>query len=556
MFKKTLLAVTIATIAASTAHAATIYSAVTERQALATDFTGTGVAGAFVAGDSLGTAGSVTGTTGNCTKVASDLGVALTLVATNVGIDGDDDVLSVVALDNDYNAKSVVTFNNTGETCAIEYADKALTTAGSSSIEAVNASGTSVNVDAAVVVGAIASQAGDLLTFTISGASFDTSVTGAAATAEITEADGTAIASDVFDVSATELKLTVTPVMAANSIVELTGAVLSAAGLTSASEVTLTSKLTRNGVDLDVTAPLLVMNVAPQYVTTVKQGLNGVIDVASDRKSIVAGTGSDTDLIDTDSLSVKVKLNVTGTALTPDFTTYTIGGDFAWLSEAAQTTVDAVAVTPAELSAYLGTFYTGTGDDTLTSIKLNTAMTELTVITDASTDTLVDSQSNFLFAVDGAGATSTVLSPGAYTVSAVVTDTTSTPIAIQTGGSMAAGSWTLNGSVIEIPYVPFGDNTQVIMRQTVTGTQSGDITVRYMLEGVDTTWNTAGVVGTATAGVQNIADLVMDAIKADAGVTKGKVAIELTSNVAATNVKTYVAYKVVSEQDRGFVGQF
>lgn len=121
----------------------------------------------------------------------------------------------------------------------------------------------------------------------------------------------------------------------------------------------------------------------------------------------------------------------------------------------------------------------------------------------------------------------------------------------------AIGEWTLNGKVATINYMPFGDNTQVIMRATNTGAQTGDVTVRYMLEGVDTSWKSiSGTVLTLAPGVTNIADLVLDAIKADSGMTKGKAAIEVTANVPEDDATIYAAYKVLSETDRGFVGNF
>lgn len=118
---------------------------------------------------------------------------------------------------------------------------------------------------------------------------------------------------------------------------------------------------------------------------------------------------------------------------------------------------------------------------------------------------------------------------------------------------VAFGSWTLNGSVVEVPYMPFGDNTAVIMRLTNSSSKTGDISVRYMAEGSVTAWKSVGKVGEIGPGVTDISSLVMDAIKADLGaeVTSGKVAIELTTNVPGGNVDVTALFKVISEQDRG-----
>ena len=128
-----------------------------------------------------------------------------------------------------------------------------------------------------------------------------------------------------------------------------------------------------------------------------------------------------------------------------------------------------------------------------------------------------------------------------------------------------SGEWTLNGSVLTVPYMPFGDNTQVILRHTNTGDQNGNISIRYMVEAArdgsraaDLAWVAIpGVLTTPTeGGVLNIADEVMDAIKAHAGITKGKVAIEITTEAPEGDITVYAAYKVTTDSDRGFVGTF
>ncbi len=117
-------------------------------------------------------------------------------------------------------------------------------------------------------------------------------------------------------------------------------------------------------------------------------------------------------------------------------------------------------------------------------------------------------------------------------------------------------TFSLNGKNAQVPYMPFGDNTQIILRATNTSTQTGDLSVRYMEEGSQTTWKDLGVVGTVTPGVNNIADVILAAIKSDSGLTKGKLALDITVNAPSANVNFYAAYKVVSEMDRGFVGNF
>ena len=525
MLKKTLLAIAIASIT-STVSAASLNSGVTFD-----DVSGV-------------TAASINGSTGDCQDVADDLGVTLTL-ATFTATPGSDNATKAAGSTDVFSSVSSVTLTANDE-CTIVAADTASTAATSASIEFANKTGNSITFTPSLITGSGGYAVGDILAFNITGGSFD-----------LTKAAPTVITSDsgaaaFFDITANQVRFDVSTVVVGSEVITLTGAFLSATGLTDSTEVSVSSIATRSGTTFDAAAGFKAATLAPQYSAKVSKKLNGVIDVSEERQALTAGN----DSANIDKLSVKVKLDVTGNKLDPAITSYVIGGDFAWLSASAQVTVDAVAVTPAELETYLTGLYVGTGDDTLKSVSLNTDMDKLTVITNAVGND-IDTESTFSLTTEGKAAGSPVLSASAYDVTVTVDDGTSaTATTLTAGTTMDAGEWTLNGSTIEIPYMPYGDNTQVILRQTVTGTQSGDISVRYMLEGVDSTWNTVGVVGTSAPGVQDISNIVMDAIKSDSGESKGKVAIEITSNVPSDSATTYAAYKVISESDRGFVGIF
>lgn len=126
--------------------------------------------------------------------------------------------------------------------------------------------------------------------------------------------------------------------------------------------------------------------------------------------------------------------------------------------------------------------------------------------------------------------------------------------------AVAAGAWELNGSVIYLPYVPFGPNTQPIIRHTNKGNRTGDITVRYMVEGEHTAWQSlsAANVEDATPGVRNMLGLVNDALVDegyDASEAGFKVALEIITNVPARDVFVYGGAKITAEgQDRIHLG--
>lgn len=131
-----------------------------------------------------------------------------------------------------------------------------------------------------------------------------------------------------------------------------------------------------------------------------------------------------------------------------------------------------------------------------------------------------------------------------------------TAFATETFNFGAVTTFTLNGANFEVPYLPFGDNTQVIFRITNTSTQTGDLTIRYIVEGSQPTWKDLGVVGAMAPGMTDVSKLIIDAVKADAGITKGKVALDVTVNAPDGSITGFVGFKVLSEEDRGIVGTF
>jgi len=416
----------------------------------------------------------------------------------------------------------------------------------------------------------------DSVTFTITGAEFDTALSAPALAGALLGSDGLAGgAGDAADDAVTFglLNTTVNSVTFritaqtdggtdgvtytdalggayANGVFTLSGmvmktsTVLDAAGAISVAY----SAITNNQQAIDATGTLsgTSSNVIAQFSSSVTKSANAVIDVNNDRQQFTAGDDSiTTDVITITPVEAAAALHdaaYTGA-------THVIKGDFTWMETDGDAGIDA-----AELAA---AFAATGGADTYTSV-INATSDEITVtVADAGGNTVEVMTGTFTNA--GIGAGNAVLPTQTLTSDSTINYNTAAAAAATkaTSTAEAAGSWTLNGKVATINYMPFGDNTQVIMRATNTGVQTGDVTVRYMLEGVDTTWNTVtGTVTTLAPGVTNIADLVMNAIKADAGVTKGKVAIEITANVPTGDATIYAAYKVVSETDRGFVGNF
>jgi hypothetical protein len=115
------------------------------------------------------------------------------------------------------------------------------------------------------------------------------------------------------------------------------------------------------------------------------------------------------------------------------------------------------------------------------------------------------------------------------------------------------GEWTLNGSVVEVPYMPMGPNTQPFLRHTNDGSQSGDITLRYMIEGEHTEYtDSVTLVEDADPGVRNLLTQIEAALLADGydrSAAGFKVALEITSNVPADDVKVTTGAKFINQEN-------
>lgn len=571
MFKKSLLALSVASLAAS-ANAGSIFSDITNAvTASASDFT---VSSPALATEALGANGAIGGADDNCDAAAADLGVSLTGSDTNIASAGgnNDTITATAANDNVFVAQNQVAMTGLG-TCTVLLADKGVTTAAKSPLEAP--AGT-VDLTVEIVPGIGGYDQEDTITLTFAGAKIDTALS---TNPTLTLATGTPGDGDIeiLDITETAVRFTVKDAGGVDNddILTLAGIVLDSTGLSASTDVKLDAFATNtSGTQFDVIPAVSVHQLVPQYSAKVTTKFDGIIDVSEDRQSLalndadllnpVAGVADEAD--DQDTLLIDVDLDATVNEVAAQDITFVVKGDFAWLAEAADTTAnDNAPATAAQITTYLNAadVYSTDGGANFgdaSSYALNDELTELTIKdTTISSASAVEAVYGLRLEVPGQGANNPVLNTQNFTVTAFATDGVASPNTntLTAASNADAGSWTLNGSVVTVPYMPFGPNTKVIMRHTNTGVQSGDVSVRYMLEGVSTNWETVGVVTTTTRGVQNIRDLVIDAVMADAGVESGKVAIEITSNVPAADVTVYAAFNVKnSADDRGFVGTF
>jgi hypothetical protein len=313
--------------------------------------------------------------------------------------------------------------------------------------------------------------------------------------------------------------------------------------------------------------------------------LDGVIDVQTERLTLAVNTNdayNDQDAedgdqaINVDSLLVETTLETAVGNLVPAQNQFVITGNFGWMMDndadedgelSSAEILAGIAYTPFatmnnDADAVNFEAVDDAGDDTITAAELNDAMTELT-LTGVATGGVVDAYHRINFVVPGATNGESVLLEQDFTVALTVSDgTTDTANDMVATAAVTAGEWALNGSVVNIPFMPFGPVTQPILRHTNIGVQTGDISARYMLEtdGADEnpSWVSLGVVvEDAQPGMVNLLGPVMEAAVADSGLTSGKMALEIITNVPAEDITVFSAAKfTTTDSDRLTVGAF
>ena len=575
MFKKTLLAFAITGAVTGMASAAQI----------ATGHTDTALTG-------LSTTGAHPGNV-NCDVAAVELGAVLQNSGNAEG--GDDDVIT----DNNATGRADVgsAIMTGADACLATSAETLITTTVKASIEAAQIG--AAQLPGVIVAGIGGYEDESTLTVDISNAKVDLTKTVAPfleySVGAYTASDGSPVLAvsgivPVLDITETTVRFTV-PVgedIPPLAVISIEDVFLNSVGLTGNTVVSIKSKATNTaGLDYDVTGFTPVLELKPQYSAAVTRKYDAVIDVTEQRQSLLANTSVTTpDALDQDTFALTVTQEVTagvGSELAATGGELNIisqmTGGFGWMDTDGNGTISAAEIAA---SAMLSTTAVA-GADTLFAGTLDATNTILTYTTEADGSPTAGAQtldSVYQVVLDtaalhAAGATNP-LSPyadaqmfeasfSAYSTAPSVAEMKACDATTGTMCEIDAGEWVLNGSVLTVPYMPYGDNTQIILRHTNTGDQDGAISIRYMIEAArdgsrpaDEAWVAIStpLATPSKGGVLNIADEVLDAIKAHSGVTKGKVAIEITTEAPEGDVTVYAAYKVVTEQDRGFVGTF
>jgi hypothetical protein len=241
---------------------------------------------------------------------------------------------------------------------------------------------------------------------------------------------------------------------------------------------------------------------------TVSTSLNQEISVESSRKEFVTGT--------TDTLVWEASNDTTlASAAVVDSTKVVVKGDFGTLpAEAFDSAIPTAVAVYDDAAKELTLTYSGVvTTDTIT-------ITPDTVATLARQDFTVE---------------------GEHTYATSLTEDL---------GSAAAGEWTLDGALVNIPYMPYGTNISQIIYVTNEGTLPGEISgTAFDENGMDYDLESLGTVGAGS--VKKVTAQIKDRLE-KLGFTSGKVSITLTVNAQDKDITVYAAYNV-GGSDRGAV---
>jgi hypothetical protein len=113
-----------------------------------------------------------------------------------------------------------------------------------------------------------------------------------------------------------------------------------------------------------------------------------------------------------------------------------------------------------------------------------------------------------------------------------------------------AGRWTINGAVVFVPYMPYGDNISQIVYLANRGRQVGNITIDAFDEtGASYSFDAGRIAG---GTVRQLSGVIREGLVAAGFKAPGKVAFEITVAVPDKDIDVYSAYNV-GGADRGTV---
>lgn len=292
---------------------------------------------------------------------------------------------------------------------------------------------------------------------------------------------------------------------------------------------------TNNGLPLDTSGgarrSATLVKVVDQFVKKVDPTFNRVIDVGAQRKSFVDLSGDKT-VTGTISITEDADL-VAANKRAVSSIKHTINGNFSWVRDTDANTPGIQYV--ANTFVVTGCVYTPTGSPALTATSLT-----FTCENFGDVDVTIDPE------LQKTGAPTGWVAPAIphHTLTATSEATFTGPAGSEKlFDNATVGVWSLNGSSVHIPYMPYGDNITQVINLNNAGTQTGDISV----EAIDRTGTKYGpiVIGSAQTGRQvALAESIKNALIGAGMPANERASITLVTNVPAADVTVYSAYNV------------
>lgn len=345
---------------------------------------------------------------------------------------------------------------------------------------------------------------------------------------------------------------TTPPGITSGAVLALPAFVFAKSDLTGGATVSFSAK-TNTGLDLDTsggTARTRSLAKSVNQFTVTAPSFARVIDVNTDRKSFVDLKSNPADTLDT---KVQGTFNITEVATAPttfkrtvagtNVVKHTVTGDFSWVVDTNATT--------AGIQPKANVFVAAN----CTNEEIVVTATAVTLECDnlaANTTLTIDPEAN---KVGVAAADIAVLSPQSFTASSVVQLTG--PVGTDTViNNASAGSWTLNGSQVRVPYMVVGGGRfGIIANVTNHGSKDGAMSLDVFAEdGTKLATNYAA--GTAKAGAVSSVAGALNAALAAAGVSTAspvKFSFQVTTNVPENDVIVYAAYTDNTTSERAIV---
>lgn len=299
------------------------------------------------------------------------------------------------------------------------------------------------------------------------------------------------------------------------------------------------SATTSAGVALDTTGgtarTATIARLVEQFATLEKDAhdLTAVIDVSKEREEFVPSVNSGPGVVAASFVSKSTKASGTPVnvdqAVSVTRTAFTLEGDFGWVFNTSNQ-----PITNALLMACDNASVTPVITKTAAAVECTGANPRLTII----------AQPGVVLA--NSSASVSVIPTNSYSLTAEYSFVNADASTRRSSKSLTvdAGRWTLNGSEVDVPYMPYGAGITQVINLNNNGTQTGNVTV----EGYDRTGQAFGpvVVGVSAPGKQlPLAEAIKSAIR-DAGInvdtTGERVSLKIVTNVPAKDVTVYSAY--------------